>query len=643
MKVLTKIILSLFLIICYENLTAQVGSKLTINPENIKQGQKVSFTYQPKFKNIEKLDAYLLYFSSKRAFYHLDIDLKNNKGVYNAEVAIPDSAVLAAFIFKNKDEIDDNNKQGYIYLIKDDNGAPIKSANASLSVIHENIGSFFLGMDANVQEAIKYTQAEMTAFPDSKKDILFNYANLLFNSKKTKEVEALKPDLMDAFTISKTEEEKGRFYYLINRLDKLKGDSLVKIIRTTYPNGLMISDEKLSAFSKEKDITKMEANYVTLMADKDSKINKDMLTYNLARAYSNNKTYDRFLVTIEKMQQKSNVPSLLNSVAWPMAEKGEELVLASKLSKKSLDLLDELRNDKTYYNYYSAKQKENAINLEYAMYADTYGLLLFKLGNLDEALKYQEKSVYLNDFNSVEVNARYTQFLIAKGENQKAEETIKKLIAEGKSTDAMKDQLKGVYLKKHTEQEYLTLLAGLEKGAKEALRIKMMAKMLNIKSPEFSLKNLAGETVSLASLKGKVVIADFWATWCGPCIQSFPGMQKAINKYKYDKNVAFVFIDTWENVHDEKRIELVSKFITNNNYTFNVLLDTETATDKTKYDVVSAFKVDGIPTKFILDKEGYIRFKSVGFSGSADKIVDEISTMIDLAANPKATASAGSN
>lgn len=643
MKFVTKIILTLFLIVCFNNLKAQEESKLTISPENIKQGQKVSFTYQPKLKNIEKLDAYLLYFSRKRSFYQLDIDLKNNKNIYSGEVIIPDSAVLSAFIFKNKDEIDNNNKQGYIYLINDDKGNPIKSANASLSVIHENLGSFFLGMDANMQEAIKYIEAEMTAFPDSKKDLLINYANLLFNSKKTKEVEALKPDLMNAFTNSKTEEEKGKFYYVVNRLDKLKGDSLVKIIRTSYPTGIFVGNEKSAVFSREKNIAKMEADYVTLMAEKDSKINKDMLTYNLARAYSNNKTYDKFFATIEKMQQKANLPSLLNSVAWPMAEKGEDLEMASNMSKKSLDLLDDLRNDKTYLNYYSAKQKENAINLEYAMYADTYGLLLFKLGNLEEALKYQEKSVTLNDFNSVEVNARYTQFLIAKGENQKAEELLKKLIAEGKSTDVMKDQLKSVFLKNHTEEEYGILLAKLEKAAKEASKIKMIAKMLNMKSPDFSLKNLAGETVTLASLKGKVVIADFWATWCGPCIQSFPGMQKAINKYKEDKNVAFVFIDTWENVHGEKRVELVSKFITSNNYSFNVLLDTETPQDNSKYDVVSAFKVDGIPTKFILDKEGNIRFKSVGFSGSVDKMVEEISTMIDLAANPPLSVSAGTN
>ena len=64
-------------------------------------------------------------------------------------------------------------------------------------------------------------------------------------------------------------------------------------------------------------------------------------------------------------------------------------------------------------------------------------------------------------------------------------------------------------------------------------------------------------------------------------------------------------------------------FITQNKYTFHVLLDNDNK-------VIESYKVNGIPTKFIIDKDGNIRFKSVGFDGNADGLVEELSTMIAM-------------
>jgi peroxiredoxin len=155
------------------------------------------------------------------------------------------------------------------------------------------------------------------------------------------------------------------------------------------------------------------------------------------------------------------------------------------------------------------------------------------------------------------------------------------------------------------------------------LREELIKKMINDPAPKFALKDLSGNTVSLDELKGKVVVVDFWATWCGPCKASFPGMQTALNKYKDDPNVKFVFVDTWESKKPEEMKKNADEFIAKNKYNFHVVLDTD---DK----VIGSYAVDGIPTKFVIDPESRIRFKAVGYDGSADKLVDEISIMVDV-------------
>jgi peroxiredoxin len=93
-------------------------------------------------------------------------------------------------------------------------------------------------------------------------------------------------------------------------------------------------------------------------------------------------------------------------------------------------------------------------------------------------------------------------------------------------------------------------------------------------------------------------------------------------KYKDNENVKFLFVDTWESV--ENKLQNAKEFMNKKNYPFYVLMDNDNK-------MVADFKVSGIPTKFVIDKEGKIRFKSIGFSGNDDALVDELTTMIELA------------
>lgn len=257
-----------------------------------------------------------------------------------------------------------------------------------------------------------------------------------------------------------------------------------------------------------------------------------------------------------------------------------------------------------------------------------YGNLLVAQGKLTEAEKWVELA-YENDKKAdFSLKKSYIAVQMNKKEYGKAFSVLEEIFRKGMGTEIMKAQLKEAYININgSDKGFDKYLNGLLKEAANKQKKEVLNRMVNEPAPLFTLKNMKGEEVSLAALKGKVVILDFWATWCGPCKSSFPAMQKAANKYKDNANVIFLFINTWES--SKNPLPEVKKFIEEHNYNFNVLFDLKDPVSK-KCEVVVSYGAKGIPAKYIIDKEGNIRFKLVGFSGSDEQVVNEISEMIDI-------------
>jgi len=117
-------------------------------------------------------------------------------------------------------------------------------------------------------------------------------------------------------------------------------------------------------------------------------------------------------------------------------------------------------------------------------------------------------------------------------------------------------------------------------------------------APDFSLSDLDGNTVNFADFRGKNVYLNFWASWCDPCKEEMPDIEKTFDLYK-DKDFVVLTVNTGEDK------ETVKSFIQNNGYTFPVLLDTN-------LDVAKLYKTNDIPVSFFINKEGKIISKKVG-------------------------------
>jgi cytochrome c biogenesis protein CcmG, thiol:disulfide interchange protein DsbE len=129
-------------------------------------------------------------------------------------------------------------------------------------------------------------------------------------------------------------------------------------------------------------------------------------------------------------------------------------------------------------------------------------------------------------------------------------------------------------------------------------------------APDFSLKTVDGKDVKLSDQKGNVVLVDFWATWCPPCKESLPHVQKVSADEALAKKGLKVFA-----VNDKEDPDVVKAFLAANKYTFMVPMDVD-------QKAMIAYSVSGIPTTLIVGRDGKITDVFVGYDEESAKQID---------------------
>ncbi len=116
-------------------------------------------------------------------------------------------------------------------------------------------------------------------------------------------------------------------------------------------------------------------------------------------------------------------------------------------------------------------------------------------------------------------------------------------------------------------------------------------------APDFNLNSLDGNSYRLSSLQGKAAVVNFWATWCGPCRQEMPLIQKYAERYPATLTVLAV--------NDGESIDTVQAFVSELELDFPILLDPD-------QHVTDAYRIRAFPTTYFVDSSGAVRVVHVG-------------------------------
>ncbi|TDX01426.1 redoxin domain-containing protein [Dinghuibacter silviterrae] len=488
---------------------------------------------------------------------------------------------------------------------------------------------------ANAQTAAHHATtaaAHRTSAPaQEQRDTLAPYAYGLANSKDPLSRDTLR-GILDTLKASAGERHlqiAANIYAFIK--EKATADSLRKVIREKFPLGDEARGEAEQAIYNEKDPAQKEALYKAWVAkfppSRFPNIDHDHIVYDYARmslanAFAEAGNDTKALYWAGRCEEDFYFGNIYGGLGEHYVKLGK-LHMAETCTKKAL---------LSAQKYYEEKNPDNAAKFAGSGYPGlmtSYTDILIKEKKYTEALPWAKKALALQKEPSPRLAFVYSKLLMTRHRYTEAFHYMEGTLKAGQANTEMIDTFKVLYVKVHGGLTgYDAYADAIHKAFLQDMHNRLTKEKMDLPAPDFTLTDVNGKSVTLSDYKGKTVVLDFWATWCTPCKASFPSMKRVVEKYSADTNVAFLFIHTWE--HDTGATAAAKTFIEQHQYPFEVLMDLKDPKDGAN-KVVESYKVSGIPTKFVVDGNGKIRFKFTGFDGGDDAAVEEVSAMIEMA------------
>lgn len=614
-------------------------------------GSTMSMTYDAKggpLENSKEVKGCVYVFNDYRWEIE-DLKIKKKDAVWTVEYTVPKNCGFMAFKFYGTVDkqlvIDTGQDAGYMLVVFKE--PKVKMAGADLAWatfrnknFNSEFGGYFKDFTIDGDATEYWLKKEVAEHSENFPKFIDTYIRVL-KVQRPEKFDELGHRYLGDFTknINGQPEEvflKVHALYRFELQDKVKADSLSAVIEKRFPRGAFMRFKSFKRVESIADAAEKNKAAIQFLADfpnsREVPSEQKYLYDNIAKMrfeyYLQTKDYKSVLALLPAMSFAALNDAYHQNISKALYLKTIEPEVIETMAVPIIKEMQQKINDLSYMQgvYWSpnqaAENAENGLNSQLVIQIRMYDILK----------KYKE---VVETFNLLPYDKRYERANI-NDIHVNALEALKMPITEvlknAAKANALSEEstakLKASYLKEGKKESDFP--AYIEQLKKENNSEEKIALMNPVPAPAIKVEGPEGKAKQLDLDSGKIIVIDFWATWCGPCKKAFPAMQQLVNNFKQDKQVEIYFISTQETKEGYKKEALAylkEKGLKINNY-FDLVKKGGGTNNASFNNYAAIFKSSGIPRKVVI-KNGQIRFTSEGYSGNPGQLVDELTNVIN--------------
>ena len=629
----------LFLFLASGSGAAIAQQKLQLIPAEPQRGEKLTIRYDPSAPGAKipaSADTVEMVFTYSNFYeYPWRIPMSKNGRYYEFSFVVPHYATFATFYLQSGTVKDQpaSDKHFAIPVYKD--GRRIENSYLYEQYSLQSQMGKVPELEAKKAELL---EQELKEYPDNyeAKLRLLNYKMATGNdADKQRYREEARKVIADKFY-----EYPGKAgymnkttmgYLIIGENSRL--DSIRKVVRRDFPESEVGYGMRISEIAQEED-TAVMARKMELLLRNERADNKAFFSEahdRLFRHYASLKQKDKALYHLENIKKDFTpyTPEILKEQSEILLNAGIALDKALKLARHALVLSDTFEVGLTRHfpetghipSFVSREERKASTLKNTGIMKSVIALILNKQGFEQDAAANMAEALQLSEDPELLANAG--KFYSETKQHDKAFAVYKKIMLQVPEDTVSLARMQDSYLNMgRSKDQWTGELDALNTHWKNEMLEELRKEIITEDAPDFvpALVDLSGKPVSKSILNNKVVVVNFWATWCVPCMKEMPYMQNAYTRYAGNKNVQFMVVNSGSN----NSLDDARGWSGNKTYNFPVFYNK----DRT---IGTKFGFNVIPATYILDQEGKVRFEIIGFEGPV--IQRKVEVAIDMLLN----------